>query len=96
MIALAPILALAKGALGIALGRVTGSKTTLIATVCLAASVGYVGWLKLVHDPRVAARERAKIERKTNEAVQKSVSAQRSVPVAGAALRLRGRYCADC
>lgn len=95
MIAL-PTIAALKATGWLLWGRATGSKTTQIATVALACLVGYGAWLKLVHDPRVAARERAKIERKTNEAVQKSVSAQRNVPVAGAALRLRGRYCADC
>lgn len=96
MIALAPIIALAKGALGLALGRVTGSKTTFIATACLAAAVGYLGWLKLVHDPKVARRTTAKIERKADAVVQKSVEAQRRVPLSDASRRVRERYCTDC
>lgn len=77
-------------------GRATGSKTTQIATIALACLVGYGAWLKFVHDPKVARRTTQKIERKADAAVQKSVDAQRRVPLSDASRRVRERYCADC
>lgn len=96
MIALAPIIVAIKGFGALAFGRLTGSKETLIATLCIVGFLGYVGWLKFVHDPRVARKVTAKIERKADAAVQKSVDAQRRVPLSDASRRVRERYCADC
>ena len=77
-------------------GRATGSQTTRIATIALVCLVGYGAWLKFIHDPKVARRTTAKIERKADVAVQKSVEAQRRVPLSDAAQRVRSRYCTDC
>lgn len=95
MIAL-PVLAGLKAFGALVVGRVTGSRTTAIATLCLAAVVTYGGWLKFVHDPKVARLAEQKIERKTDAQVSKSIAAQRALPVDGAHRRLQSKYCADC
>lgn len=77
-------------------GRATGSQTTRIVTICLVGLAAYGFWLKFIHDPKVARRTTAKIERKADAAVQKSVDAQRRVPLSDASRRVRERYCTDC
>lgn len=91
-----PTIAALKAAGWLLWGRATGSKTTQIATIALVALASYGAWLKFIHDPKVARRTTATIERKADVAVQKSVDAQRRVPLDNAARRVRERYCADC
>ncbi len=71
------------------------SRPLQIAAGVLASLLAFKAWM-VTHDTKVRKDVVTKIERKTDEAVRKAVSAQRRADEPGAADRLRKRYCGDC